>query len=273
MVLAQVSTSVGIHTTLIAYLEGAERICSRQPGYGVGGGPAFYAMPGHGWVPLVVRPELASWDRAGTPSQERLAAYLDQAKGFVKPILAEAPGPLALRLDIGLPQAVPLLNEHDLDNYLFPLVTALDRPTGSPSRLVTVWAHKRHAAESFLNVTSARPVADRQDWATRMDVVTTASAASKAFKEQIHRQLKGVHELPAGALTVEIGYVTGTRRYWPNLWKPTIDALDPILGRTRPDRPWHPQDGRIVTLGLHHAVASELGNDVKIAVRAAPAFP
>ena len=50
-------------------------------------------------------------------------------------------------------------------------------------------------------------------------------------------------------MTLEVGYLVGPGRYWPNLCKPTIDALDQILGRTVPDRPWHPLDGRIVRLG------------------------
>lgn len=74
----------------------------------------------------------------------------------------------------------------------------------------------------------------------------------------------------AGPVSLEGGYLVGPRRYWPNLWKPTIYALDQILGRTRPDRPWHPLDGRIVTLGLHCSVDASLGNTVRIVIEAAP---
>jgi hypothetical protein len=88
--------------------------------------------------------------------------------------------------------------------------------------------------------------------------------------EQIQQQLRDVDELPAGGVRLEIGFLVGPNRYWPNLWKPTIDALDPILGPTRPDRPWHPRDGRIVNLGLHSAIDSTQTNTVRITIRAAP---
>jgi hypothetical protein len=40
---------------------------------------------------------------------------------------------------------------------------------------------------------------------------------STAFKEQIHQQLHDVPELPEGGVHVQIGYLVGPRRYWPNL--------------------------------------------------------
>jgi hypothetical protein len=61
---------------------------------------------------------------------------------------------------------------------------------------------------------------------------------------------------------LQLAFVVGPKRNWPNLWKPTFDALDPLLGRTGPDRDWHPRDGRIVDLGLHVDVDPSLGNDV-----------
>jgi hypothetical protein len=61
------------------------------------------------------------------------------------------------------------------------------------------------------------------------------------------------------------------QRNWLTLWKPTIDALDPLLGRTREARDWHPQDGRITDLGLHVTVDASLGHDVLISIAAAPA--
>jgi hypothetical protein len=65
---------------------------------------------------------------------------------------------------------------------------------------------------------------------------------------------------------LQLAFVVGPKRNWPNLWKPTFDALDPLLGRTGPDRDWHPRDGRIVDLGLHVDVDPSLGNDVVISI-------
>ncbi|KMO66835.1 hypothetical protein MCHUDSM44219_05709 [Mycolicibacterium chubuense] len=69
---------------------------------------------------------------------------------------------------------------------------------------------------------------------------------------------------------MELSFVIGNRG-WLGLWKPTIDALDPILGRTYPDNPYHPLDGRITELGMHLTVDRALGYDVLIGITAAPA--
>ena len=61
----------------------------------------------------------------------------------------------------------------------------------------------------------------------------------------------------------------GPRRNWLNLWKPTIDALDALLGQMVPAQPWHPREGRIVKLGLHQQVDNYLGHDVVLAIAAA----
>jgi len=57
---------------------------------------------------------------------------------------------------------------------------------------------------------------------------------------------------------------------WRGLKQP-IDALDPLLGRTHPDRAWHPLDGRITELGLHLTVDPVVRPDVAVGMAAAPA--
>lgn len=71
---------------------------------------------------------------------------------------------------------------------------------------------------------------------------------------------------PEGPVEMEIGFRVGPARNWAQLWKPAIDALDPILGRTRPDRAYHPRDDRLVRLGLHRLVDSAAGWMVEIGV-------
>jgi hypothetical protein len=67
---------------------------------------------------------------------------------------------------------------------------------------------------------------------------------------------------------MQLSFTVGPRRNWLSLWKPAIDAQGRILGSTNPNRPWHPQDGRIVELGLHYQVDHTLGNDVLITIAA-----
>lgn len=100
--------------------------------------------------------------------------------------------------------------------------------------------------------------------------MTTASADTTAYKQQIRAGLDGVEPIADGPVALDIAFRVGPRRNWINLWKPTIDALGPILATDAPARQWHPRDGRIVELGLHRAVAPDLGYAVHIDIRAAP---
>lgn len=88
------------------------------------------------------------------------------------------------------------------------------------------------------------------------------------YKQQIYDQLADATELPPGPVAVELAFVVGPKRNWINLWKPTIDALGRLLGRTGPDQDWHPHDGRITELGLHRTVDDSAGHAVTVAIRA-----
>jgi hypothetical protein len=99
-------------------------------------------------------------------------------------------------------------------------------------------------------------------------VRTTASASSVAYKQQIADQLATARQLNDGPVRLQVASSVGSRRNWLNLWKPTIDALGALLGRTDPTRPWHPRDGRIVELGLHRQMDTALGHEVVMAISA-----
>jgi len=228
----------------------------------------FYAAPDGDHLPLSMQPELASWDRAGSPSQVRLAAYLDHVRHVVGPELARVDGPVSLRLDVGLAQSASLLDERDLDNYLFPLMVALDRPRG---RITSVWGTKRHADTSFVTVGSARVGAEDRDWPVTTDAgdrgvgveygLQGADPSAAARRCGVAAGTGG----PAGRATASdragIGRTCGSPQSTPSTR---------LLGRTRPDRPWHPLDGRIVSLGLHCTTDPTMGNPVRISIRAAP---
>lgn len=101
-------------------------------------------------------------------------------------------------------------------------------------------------------------------------VRTTASASTTAYKQQIADQLRDTSELPPGPVSLQLAFAVGPRRNWLNLWKPSIDALDALLGRTVATRPWHPKDGRITELGLHRTIDESLSNEFVIDVLAGP---
>lgn len=232
----------------------------------------FFARPASHLLELRVQPQLASWDSAGSPSKVRLEEFLRHAENLVQPQVSLLGGPLALRLDVGLPPRVSLLDLHDLDNYAFPLVTRLSSRGGKP--FASVWCSKRHAGSSYIAVADPA-VGDGNLTPPRWQhwVRTTTSASSLAFKQQIRDQLVDQVELPDGGVSLQLSYVLGPKRSWPNLWKPTIDALGSLLGLTDAHRPWHPRDGRIVELGLHCRVDPSLRNDVLIAIGATPRSP
>lgn len=210
-------------------------------------------------------PRLASWNKSTDPDQVRLREYLEDTAELLAPNLVASSGPWALLLEVGLPAGRDLVDMADLDNYAFPLATRLRNKD-----LVAVWCTKRHADTSRILVAPAAETAGPRATYT---VLTTASASTAAYKEQVRSAVVDAEAIPAGAVQLQLSFVVGPQRNWLTLWKPTIDALDPLLGRTRADRDWHPQDGRITDLGLHVAIDPSLGHDVLVSIAAAPAAP
>lgn len=227
--------------------------------------PIFYARPRLTGGELAVQPALASWDRAGAPGHARLTAFVVEVCSVIAAALPVLTDPLALRLDVGLPHSVSLLAHNDLDNYLFPLIPKLTAATGR--QFSTVWATKRHAATSSVAACEAH-AADAPDAAFSARVRTTASAGTADYKRQIRDQVATGPVLPAGGVAVQLAFVVGPRRAWPNLWKATIDALGPVLGREPGAHEWSPRDGRIIDLALHRCVDPAAGDEVTIDIRA-----
>jgi hypothetical protein len=217
---------------------------------------------------LNVRPALASWDKAGSPGRVRQDAFIEHACSAAADSIAATPDPLSIWLDVGLPNEAPLLALNDLDNYLFPFVPTLAKRLGR--QFTSVWASKRHAARSYVAVGPAVSVADPGgEYAFR--VSTSVSAEKPAYKEAIRDQVTATTPLPEGGVVLQLAFVVGPGRAWANLWKPTIDALGPILGRDDGAQQWNIRDGRITELGLHCTTDPDHGHDIEIAIRASMA--
>lgn len=228
----------------------------------------FYSQPAGPRRRLTAPPALASWDKAGSPGQLRSAAFIAGVHAAAAEALATAPDPLGMLLEVGLPRETPLLGLNDLDNYLFPLVPRLLAASGR--EFASVWATKIHDAESHVTIGTVAAV-DRPAGSYSFAVTTSASASTTAFKEQVRDQVGPVEPLPGGPVALQISFVVGPRRVWPNLWKATIDSLGAILGRDDGAREWNARDGRITMLGLHCAVDSAAGNQIRIAINASSA--
>jgi hypothetical protein len=102
-----------------------------------------------------VKPQLASWDRAGHPSQVKLARFLAHVDAIAGPVLATVSGRVAAELIVGFSDGGALIDGgHDLDNYLFPVAQRL-----GPERVAAIFGRKIHGPSS-LAVGPAQPAID-----------------------------------------------------------------------------------------------------------------
>ena len=238
--------------------------------------PVFFERPDGPAITLRSTPRLANWNRSGETGAARLTRALGYSEHLTDPQLAACSGPIALRFDVGLPRAVRLLDERDLDNYLLPLTAHL--AGRSPHPIVSVWGCKRYADETSLRIETARPRQDPVDEDASVVAMTLATSAvgerddfKAGFRREIHDrvadQLAGSAPPPDGPVVLEAGFVVGADRNWLDLWWSTLDGLGPLLGQSPSAPEFHPRDGRIVDLGLHCTVDPDLGSDVVIGLR------
>jgi hypothetical protein len=227
---------------------------------------AIFQMPAGPAIPLTLAPRLESWNARDHRDQVALRAWLAHVHEPRRALEERTDGALALRVDIGLPQAVDPLWQRDLDNYLYPIGREL------PPRYVSVWATKGRGDGSYLRIEPAIPLSHGElaEWAPFR--VPRSSRGEHGWKRAVASALAGAEELPAGPVALQVAFVVGSETRWQELWKPTIDGLEAVLGRALAEPSWNPQDGRITRLGLHLAVSAGLGRDVeaRIWARAAP---
>ena len=205
-----------------------------------------------------VKPQLASRDRAGHPSQVKLARFLAHVDAIAGPVLATASGRIVAELIVGFSDGVSLTDgRHDLDNYLFPVVQRL-----GPQRVAAVFGRKIHGPSS-LAVGPAQP--DTAGATPRLSARMAGSYQRKEWKQQLHDRLAvQAAAIDQGPAALKIALTTGPGRNWASLWKPLIDAFGPVLGGANPTRPSHPHDDRIVSLSLHHTIDTGIAHDVII---------
>jgi hypothetical protein len=214
-----------------------------------------------------LEPRLASWDAASRPSQIRLRAYLKQVADALG-TLPESSN-LFLHLDVDVQQPERLLRHYDLENYLTPLVHRL----GS-HRFVLVSATKRVGGGSELRVGIAAPAALEQTGWAHFVCRVSGSVGTLAWKTAVRQALIASNQmlLPPGPVSVRLAWRCAQRRNWVQLWKPTGDAMGPVLGEPDARNPFNPADDRIVSIELHRSVDDTVGNGVDIGMwwRSAP---
>jgi len=220
----------------------------------------LYCRPTGRAAQLMLEPQLASWDRAGSPGQVRLGNFLSHAADMAAPMVEAVDGLLSVELIVGLPDHVPLMDGgRDLDNFLFPLARRL-----GPTRIAAMFGRKIHGSSS-LAIGPAQP--SQVAAAAQFSAQVSGSYERKEWKSTLRQRLlqaaEQVTAAGAGPVRMDIAITTGPSRNWVNIWKPLIDAFGPVLGED-PSRPFHPNDDRITSLGLHHRIRTAIGHDVMI---------
>lgn len=106
---------------------------------------------------------------------------------------------------------------------------------------------------------------DQDGWADfSMDAGSGASHGT--WKERIRSALasNSPTPVPPGPARVRLAWRCSANRNWCSLWKPTGDAMGPVLGLANPQRPYHLDDDRIVDLEFHRNVDNGLGHNVEV---------
>jgi|GEM_PF-510661 len=207
-----------------------------------------------------LEPHLASWNAGNDPAQVRLRVYLEAVARDLGP-LPETASPLFLHLDVDVGKPERLLRHYDLENYLTPLIARL-----GPQRFSLVSATKRVGGGSELFLGWAVPLASSPNGWQHFSHNTTGSASTPQWKADLRAALKesGAGQAPPGPMAVQLAWRCPARRNWVSFWKPTGDAMGPVLGEPDSRHPFNPADDRIVAIHMHRCIAESAGNDVRV---------
>ncbi len=204
-----------------------------------------------------VKPQLASWERAGHPSQVKLGRFLAHVDAIAGPVLAAVSGRVVAELIVGFRDGVSLTDGgHGLGSYLFPVAQRL-----GPDRVAAIFGRKI-CGPSSLAVGPAQP--DTAGASAQFSAQMTGSGERTQWQQQLHDRLAAqAATIEPGPAGLTIALTTGPGRNWASLCKPLIDAFGPVLGED-PTQPFHPHDDRIVSLALHHTTGTGIAHDVII---------
>lgn len=206
-----------------------------------------------------IEPQLASWDHREHLNQQRLIAYLRVVRESFAPLLASG-GKWALSMTVDLKRDERLYRGNDVENYITPLVADLG------------WRHfvyaeiiKRIGGGSRISIGPAAlrlpAVPTWNGWSRRVVGRLAALEGKRSIREGLR---EAVHApLPPGPVAAHLAWRLSASRNWVGLWKPTGDAMGPVLGEPRfPKKEFHPSDDRITKLMLHRIADDALESNV-----------
>lgn len=208
-----------------------------------------------------ITPLLASWNANANPEQIKVQRYLDDLQAAVG-ILPNDAGPLFLHMAIDVKSPERLVRHHDLENYLFPIVYRF-----GASHFSLVSATKGVGGGSTLRIGRANllGLSPSLDGWGHFSHHAGSGAMKKEWKAGIRDALirSRVQRLPPGPVAVHLAWRCSSQRNWAQLWKPTGDAMGPVLGESA-HNPFSPADDRIVSLGLHWHADDSMGHNVDV---------
>jgi hypothetical protein len=210
-----------------------------------------------------IAPRLASWNANTDPEQMRVQRYLDDIQRRLGVALLGRSN-LFLHMDIALNSSVRLLRGNDLENYLYPVLMRLGW-----GRFVYVTATKYVGNSSSLTIGTAKhrvgANTDQDRW-NRHTMNAGSGPTKTAWKANLRQSLisNGVRQLPAGPVDIMMAWRCTASRNWVEVWKPTGDAMGPILGEPNTNKPYSPADDRIVRLAMHRVIDNAMVHDIKV---------
>ena len=210
-----------------------------------------------------IEPRVASWNKKTDPEQVRVQTYLDKLESALTS-LPRVGGDLFLHMDIDVEKPARLLHHCDLENYLTPVVYRL-----GAQHFKFVSAEKRVGGGSQLVIGRADPLIDTdglQEW-EHVSIRAGSGTGTTAWKARLRETLARScsKPLPPGIpVEVHLAWRCSPGRNWVNLWKPTGDTMGPVLGEPFANKPFYPNDDRIVRLGLHLNLDQQIGHAVDV---------
>jgi hypothetical protein len=155
---------------------------------------------------------------------------------------------------------------NDLENFLTPLF-GKNRLNRSAYRLVS--ATKRVGGGSHLALGAAVqwPDIDAAEWAS-FDCRSRIGERGAAWKQDLRTQLlqAEVMPVPSGPIDVRLAWRCSQDRKqsWTDWWKPSGDAMGPVVGEPDRSHPFNPADDRVVSLELHLVPHEVMGRAVDV---------
>jgi hypothetical protein len=203
-----------------------------------------------------------------TPHFGSTRQWIEPFMAQIEPYLASARQqsnymPLGVKVTVALSEREDLLIGNPLVALLEPLAIAFQLPQLRYVAGTKVHGHTSTLCIGPVGISNEGP----HQWRTARGRCSDVSVkAQREFGYQVATQIPPSRWGPGH---LDLAIRTGIMRDWIVTWRPLIESLVAVLGRRRESgaREFDVEDGRIVTLALHHDVDPLLGNAIDVDVR------